>query len=139
MKTGLELGYQINVLVIVALLPIMFLAITNSVIFIFVRRSTRRVQVTNSDHHAPATTLNQRDARLLKHMIFMFATFFFTWVPIYIIGVIAWDGVGIPYIEFNAWLLLPPVGFLINMFDLFLYNHELRTYINNKLRNRPNQ
>ncbi|CAF2938660.1 unnamed protein product [Rotaria sp. Silwood2] len=137
--TGLEIGYQIYVLVINAIIPLVFLTIINSIIFISVRRSTRRVHNTNSEHQESANTLNQRDARLLKHMLFMLITFLGGWIPMYIIAVIDWNGDGISYIALHTWWILPMLSFIINMCDLFMYNHELRSYITTKLRNRPSR
>ncbi len=114
------------------------MAVTNSIIFNFVRRSTNRVQPMNNGHDAVAITLNHRDARLLKHMLFMFAAFCCGWIPIYIIGVIDWNGNAISYVVFHGLQMLPMMSFVVDIVDLFLYNHELRTYFINKLHNRPN-
>ncbi|UJR17694.1 hypothetical protein I4U23_004592 [Adineta vaga] len=68
--SGLELSYQIYVLFIVGVLPGIFLAITNSILFSLVRRSTRRIHTGNQALDAqPAVALSQRDAQLLKHML----------------------------------------------------------------------
>jgi hypothetical protein len=114
------------------------LAITNSIIFNFVRRSTKRVQPMNNGHVVVAISLNPRDARLLKHMLIMFAAFCSGWIPIYIIGVIDWNGNGISYVVLHALQMLPMMSFVVDIIDLFFYNHELRTYCINKLRNRRN-
>ncbi|CAF1249868.1 unnamed protein product [Adineta steineri] len=133
-KSGLEMNYQIYVLFINGILPAIFLAITNSIIFKFVRRSTRRVLPMNNEHQTPATSLNHRDARLLKHMLFMFAAFFCGWIPVYIMSVIYWDGKGISNVAYHGVLMLPIVGLVIDIVELFLYNHELRTYFIAKVR-----
>jgi hypothetical protein len=114
------------------------LAITNSIIFNFVRRSTKRVQPMNNGHVVVAISLNPRDARLLKHMLIMFAAFCSGWIPIYIIGVIDWNGNAIAYVVLHGLEMLPMMSFVVDIVDLFLYNRELRTYFMNKLRNRAN-
>ncbi|CAF3885770.1 unnamed protein product, partial [Rotaria sp. Silwood1] len=108
--TGLEIGYQSYVLVINAIIPLIFLTVTHSIIFISVRRSTRRVHNTNRG-----------------------------WIPMYIIAVVDWNGDGISYIALHTWWILPMLSFIINMCDLFMYNHELRLYITTKLRNHPSR
>ncbi|CAF1382600.1 unnamed protein product [Adineta ricciae] len=133
--SGLELNYQIYVLFIVGVLPGIFLAISNSLIFYSVHRSTRRIQAENQGGDAVGLVSSQRDTRLLKHMLFMYVIFFCGWIPIYIIGVINWDGNGISYIVFHALLILPALSLVIDLIDLFLYSHELRTYLFKKTRN----
>ncbi len=70
-------------------------------------------------------------------MIFMFAVFFCGWVPIYIIAVVNWNGNGIPYVVQHAIQILPTMTLLIDVLNLFLYNHELRRYFTNWRRNEP--
>jgi len=109
------------------------LAITNSIIFIYTRRSTRRVQAANGES-AQAPTLRHRDARLLKHMIFLFAVDFCGWAPVYIVQIINWNAVTVPPIVVQIFLTGPVASFFIDVADLFLYNHELRRYFTNKWR-----
>jgi len=109
------------------------LAITNSIIFIYTRRSTRRIQAANGEN-AQAPILSHRDARLLKHMIFLFAVDFCGWAPIYTIQIINWNGVAVSPIVVQIFLTVPVASFFIDVADLFLYNHELRRYLTNKWR-----
>jgi hypothetical protein len=83
---------------------------------------------------AQAVTLSSREARLLKHMIFMFAVFLSTWGPIYMIFAINLGLLGNAFspITLQVFLTTPAVSILINVIDLFLYNHELRKYFTNK-------
>jgi hypothetical protein len=99
----------------------------NSIIFIYVQRSTRRVQPANGES-AHAITIGHRDTRLLKHMIFIFAVFICGWAPIYIIMIINWNGVVVSPIVLQVFLTVPVVSLFIDVADLFLYNHELRKY-----------
>ncbi len=111
------------------------MVITNSIIFTYARRSTRRVQPANGEN-AQASTLSDRDARLLKHMIFMFAVFACGWIPIYIVEVVNLSGTTLSPIATEIFLAIPAVSLLIDVADLFFYNHELRQYFtNNRQRN----
>jgi len=118
------------------------LAIINSIIFIYVRRSTKRVRPTNRES-ANTPILSQRDAHLLKHMIFMFAVFFCGWAPAYIIRAISVSGPVFSPIALQIVYIIPTVCLLIDIVDLFLYNHELRKYLTNRrstdLNTRSNQ
>jgi hypothetical protein len=119
------------VLIIIAVIPTIFLAITNGLIFNHVHRSTRRVRPRNMNN-TQVPVLSDRDARLLKHMIIIFAVFFFGWIPIYIIAVINWNGNGISYVAQHAIEILPTVSLLIDIINLFWYNYELRRYLTNR-------
>jgi hypothetical protein len=107
------------------------LVITNSIIFTYVRRSTRRVQPANGEN-AQASTLSDRDARLLKHMIFMFVVFACGWAPVYIEKMVDVSGTAVSPVAAQIFLLIPAVALLIDVADLFFYNHELRKYFTNK-------
>jgi len=112
-------------------LPAIVFAITNSIIFKSTRLSTRRVHATNGEG-AQASALSHRDARLLKHMIFLFTVFICGWTPIYIMMIIDWNGVAISPIVMQVFLAVPGASLLVDVTDLFLYNHELRRYLTNK-------
>jgi hypothetical protein len=103
------------------------LAITNTTIFIYVRRSTRRIQPANGET-AQASSLGHRDASLLKHMIFLFSVDFLGWLPIYIIMILLWSGTAVSAIVLQIFLTVPTVSLFIDIADLFFYNHELRKY-----------
>jgi hypothetical protein len=99
-------------------------------IFIYARRSTRRVHATNGEN-AQAPILSSRDVRLLKHMIFMFVVFAGGWVPIYVAKVINYNGTVLSPLAIEILSTIPAVSLLIDIADLFLYNHELRRYLTN--------
>jgi hypothetical protein len=99
------------------------LATSNGIIFIYTRRSTRRVRPVQKNR-----SRRRRDARLLKHMIFMFVIYFCGWVPMYIIGAINWNGTAISHVVHHGLTILPAASMLIDVGNLFLYNHELRRY-----------
>ncbi|CAF1495470.1 unnamed protein product [Adineta steineri] len=132
--SGLELNYQIYVLIIIGVIPAILLIITNGIIFISARRSTQRVQPMNGDR-TTTSSFTQRDVRLLKHMVFIFAVFFCGWVPMFIIAVIDYNGDAIPYVVLHGLQILPCVSLLIDIIDLFIYNHELRRYLTRQSQN----
>ncbi len=107
------------------------MAITNSIIFIYVRRSTRLVQPAVGER-VQAPTVSHRVARLLNHMIFMFAVDFCGWLPTYITMIINWNGVGVSPILMQIFLTMPIASLCIDVSDLFLYNHEVRRYFTDK-------
>jgi hypothetical protein len=84
-----------------------------------------------------AATLSHRDAYLLKHMIFMFTVFWGTWTPAYIIMAIIGYGISVSPIIVQVLFMLPSLGQLVEIGDLFLYNHELRKYLTNQRQQNP--
>jgi len=107
------------------------LATTNSIIFIYVRRSTRRIQPANGEN-AQASSLGHRDTTLLKHMVFLFSVDFLGWLPIYIIMILLWSGIPVSPIVLQIFLTVPIASLFIDIADLFFYNHELRKYFTNR-------
>jgi hypothetical protein len=118
-------------MIIGIVIPAIFSVTTNSIIFIYTRRSTRRVQPKNGDS-AQARTLSNRDARLLKHMIFLVTAFVCCWAPIYIAMVINFSGTVISPLQMEFFFTIPVFSQLIDIGDLFLYNHELRKYFTSR-------
>lgn len=75
--------------------------------------------------------LQPRDLSLLKHMLFIFSVFFFTWTPVFVCAVIT------AYVRINTSVLILiriPVALngCVLIGDLFWYNHELRHYLKEK-------
>ena len=79
-----------------------------------------------------ANRQHARDMHLLKHMLFIFIVFLIGWTPIYAISVVDLNG-GIPYWVYLLLQLLPVLSSLVNVVDLFLYNHDLRQYLNEEV------
>jgi hypothetical protein len=120
-------------LFIIVILPSITKVFFNCIIFYSVHSSTRRI------HALPPTTSataninhrNSRDTHLLKHMLFLHFVFISGWGPVYIFSVIDVNG------QVALWFylllqILPVISSLINIIDLFLYNHELRRYLTNR-------
>ncbi|UJR17810.1 hypothetical protein I4U23_004709 [Adineta vaga] len=119
------------VLLINVIVPSIINIVFNSIIFFFVRSSTRRVLMTatitssikdiNSQQHS-------RDLNLLKHISFIFIVFIIGWGPFYI--VLAIDGKR----TIQPWIylllqILPVISAAIQTLDLFMYNREVRQYL----------
>jgi polyferredoxin len=75
--------------------------------------------------------INRRDISLLKHTIYILGIFIIGWAPIYLLIAIDYQGNVIPLV-YTILELLAVISSLSSMLDLFLYNHELRRYINDK-------
>lgn len=88
------------------------------------RQSTRRIQDNTT---LRPITLSNRDIRLLKHMIIIFAIFLSGWSPIYILICIDFNA-QLSSIIYRALSLLPALSLLGNITDLFLFNHQLRLH-----------
>lgn len=120
-------------LLIVVVIPACLMLVFNGLIFLTVRSSTHRVQITpttaTADHpKGNCKRLNARDASLLKHMVFLVAVFVIGWAPIYIVS-IGNLSLSIPPWIYGMFQVFTVTSALILILDLFLYNHELRQYI----------
>ncbi|UJR20516.1 hypothetical protein I4U23_023644 [Adineta vaga] len=115
---------QLYTLTIVVIFPSCIFVTVNILIFTTARRSSRRVRVANS---VRVRTLNNRDIHLLKHMIIIFVIFVVGWAPIYVLLCIDY-GQNMAPIIYRGLSILPALSLLINILDLFLFNHSLRQY-----------
>jgi hypothetical protein len=112
--------------------PIILLGIINTIIFSHAYASTHRIAPAESiSTTTRAIPLTNRNARVLKHMIFMFVVYIAGWAPIFLCIVIqpSW----FTSLIFNFMLILPHVSMIVDIGDLFLYNHVLRTYFKEKI------
>jgi hypothetical protein len=78
---------------------------------------------------------NARDVHLLKHMLFTSVIFIIGWAPVYIISVLN-TNINMPYWVYSVLQTLPIFSLLANIVDWFLYNHDLRQYLKERLLNR---
>ncbi|CAF1412189.1 unnamed protein product [Adineta ricciae] len=116
-------------LLIIVIIPVIIYIIFNGLILAAVRSSSRRVReittiivtTTNTDHQQ-----NRRDIKLLKHIFFLFFVFIFGWGPAYIATVIA--NFYMPLWVYYLLQTLPVFTIIIQILDLFIYNHEVRQY-----------
>ncbi|UJR19681.1 hypothetical protein I4U23_022815 [Adineta vaga] len=120
---------------IIAILPCVIHVVFNSFIFINVRSSTRRVhaETTATSVTNKSRQHNTRDVRLLKHMLFIFVVFISGWSPFFILSTIS---INAPEWINSLLQMLPVFSLLINIVDLFLYNHDLRQYLKGRFWNR---
>ncbi|UJR17387.1 hypothetical protein I4U23_004282 [Adineta vaga] len=119
---------------IILILPSITMIFFNSMIFYSVHSSTRRVQTLPSSTSAISSVNHgrARDIYLVKHMLFMFVVFIAGWGPIYMYSAI----VGIQDINSSIIItlqILPVSSSFINIVDLFMYNHDLRRYLTERL------
>ncbi|UJR17087.1 hypothetical protein I4U23_003984 [Adineta vaga] len=104
----------------------------NMWIFIYVRRSTRRVHLPESSGITTRIT-SRRDISLLKQMIFTFSMFIIGWTPALLINTINVI-MFVDVIILMASIYLGAICLLALMINLFISNHELRQYVWNCLR-----
>ena len=121
----------------VVIIPFITIVVFNIFIFLKVLASTRRVhhQGIHSDGSEMSRRQQARDTHLLKHMLFIFLVFIIGWAPVYIAVFLNL------YIYISVWVLvflqIPPIfSALIMVLDLFVYNHDLRSYLKRKIMRR---
>jgi hypothetical protein len=108
---------------------VIILGIMNTLIFVYTYTSTRRTaSAENTTRNVPLTN---RDSRVLKHMIFMFLVYITGWTPIYFC--IVFQPSWFNFLIFDFMQLMPQLSMLIDIINLFIYNHELRNYFNRKI------
>jgi hypothetical protein len=76
--------------------------------------------------------ISRRDLHLLRHTIFMFCTFIIGWSPVFMLTAIDYSGT-VPELVYTILQILAVLSSLGCMFNLFLYNHELRRYIKDNI------
>jgi hypothetical protein len=113
-------------------MPSLISLIINAIIFKYVRSSTNRVEISsavaNNNQHR---RINRRDLHLLRHMITMFCVFVGGWGPVYMYSLISPET---PNIIVNlTFIILAELAILFDIINLFLYNHELRRYLFEKI------
>jgi len=122
----------------IVIFPSILIIIFNGLIYWTVTSSSRRVHAISTNQNGgvdPVARPNHQNARdifLLKHMSFIFIVFIFGWSPVYILQAIELNS------QTPVWLLkfldVPPVlTSIIMVVDLFIYNHELRQYLKEKI------
>ncbi len=123
-------------LVLIVILPLIIIAIFNAIIFLKVRSSSRRIHTTALPSTAAIDRRQQnaRDVHLLKHMLFMFVVFIMGWAPIYTYSLIVQNPYSY-YLLFIVLQVLPVFSVVVDILDLFLYNHDIRQYYKTRLFN----
>jgi len=117
----------------IVIIPAIICFINNMIIFNHVRLSTNRVQpasiaaLNNQYQHT-----HRRDLHLLRHMIIMLCIFVGGWSPIYLYIIIVFN-INFTSVIVSVLILLAEISLLFDIINLFLYNHELRRYLQDKI------
>lgn len=119
-------------------LPSLVNMIFNIWIFIYVRKSSRRIQPQNisgiqSGNNHPQARVNHRDISLLKQMIFTFIMFIVGWTPALVINTITANS-HVDSIILMGSVFLSVICLVALMINLFIYNHDVRQFIFNEIR-----
>jgi len=118
-------------LLIMVIVPSILNGFFNLLILLKVKVSSRQLsknQMKIKTINSNGKCLCDRDVSLLKHMLFIHIVFVIGWAPINLLPLIG-IYIKIPFLVDLFLRLLPPLSLLINILDLFLYNHELRQYL----------
>lgn len=100
------------------------MTIFNSLIYISVRSSTRRIRATTEN----VNQANSRDISLLKHMLFIFVVFIIGWTPTYV-DMIFNSSITGTLLSSLILEVIAIVSTIVIIFDLFFYNRDLRRYL----------
>jgi hypothetical protein len=119
----------------IVIIPSFICFISHIIILIYVRSSSRRVQpsfqiTTNHLNNYQQQGINRRDKHPLRHMFIMFSIFVGGWSPIYIHTMII-PGTSLVLLVPSLLTLLAKLSLLFDIINLFIYNHELRKYLQN--------
>ena len=114
-------------------MPCVVCLVSNGLIFYHVHASSRRVQTGAVPNEGQRRPVSQRDLHLLRHMIIMFAVSVTGWAPTSISRILE------KYISVSQLITESLIGWyglalLFNVVDLFLYNHEVRRYLIDRVR-----
>ncbi len=126
----IPLWIRLYKLFIMVVLPSFLIGFFNFLLLLKVSSSTQHLTAVTkriSTIHSNSKCLNTRDISLLKHMLFIHIVFVIGWAPATLLSVIGLY-IEIPILLHLFLRLLPPLSLLIDIIDLFLYNHELRQY-----------
>ncbi|CAF1516665.1 unnamed protein product [Adineta steineri] len=132
---SLQLWKRIYKFVFIVIIPSMICLMNNMMIFKYVRSSTNRIQTSLEDaknNQQRYQHISRRDLHLLRHMIVMFCIFVVGWSPIYLYVVFG-NVTSITTTIVSAFILLAGLSLLIDISNLFLYNHELRRFFREKI------
>ena len=125
---------EIYKLIMIVILPSMMCTALNLFIFRYVRSSSHRVQaITHATHDEH--TKNQshrRDMHLLRHILIMFSVFIGGWAPAFILRCFV-PNLAVRTLSMCLFMVLAELSLLVVMINLYVYNHELRQHLFNKI------
>jgi hypothetical protein len=138
---------RIYTCILSVVLPSLINTILNILIFLHVRASTRRiladtksVSINVTSQQQPQqqqlqsiSVISHRELVMLRQMIFIFIVFITGWSPVFVITIIR------HFVSFDTMFtsmaaILSQLCILTIIFNLFLYNHELRDFLLSKFR-----
>ena len=102
--------------------------VSNVLIYRHVSSSSNRVQSPAISTAGHRRGVSRRDIFLLRHMAIMFGIFVAGWTPSFLIPIVE-KYTPVHSIVSSSLNLWSELAVLINMIDLFLYNHEVRRYL----------
>ena len=110
------------------IIPAVICVVTNALIYRHVRASSNRVQVHSVSMANDRGNISRRDIFLLRHMVIVFFVFVIGWTP-WVSTSIAWRYTAVSDILDFSSLVSFQLALLVDIIDLFLYNHEVRKYL----------
>ncbi|CAF4247273.1 unnamed protein product, partial [Adineta steineri] len=133
-----EFWLAIYTLITATILPSIINIILNTLIFSHVRSSSLRVHpntvkaVANTVKNQQPV-INRRDISLLRQMVFMFVMFIGGWIPALILNILN-QTMNFDFKIVQIAIIFSQLCLLGILINLFMYNHELRQYLSNKIR-----
>ena len=111
-----------------AIIPAIICLGSNALLCFCVRSPSRRDEATTAPHGSQRRRVSRRDVHLLQHTIVMFGVLLSGWVPVLLLRIVSYYKPVSFSVEcgFGLWV---QVALLLDMIDLFLYNHGVRKYL----------
>ncbi|CAF0849598.1 unnamed protein product [Adineta steineri] len=137
-----ELWMRIYTCVLSVVAPTLINTILNILIFIHVRSSSRRINphttdtsintIAQGEKQERQQLVSRRELALLRQMTFTFVVFITGWFPIFAVIIISYF-INIDSTISAAFAMLSQLCILSIIINLFIYNHELKEYLLNKI------
>ncbi|CAF2851509.1 unnamed protein product [Rotaria sp. Silwood2] len=119
---------KVYALISVMIIPSTIYLITNILIYYHVRSSSRRIQPQTIFHNVQQIKISRRDIYLLRHIILMFCVFVTGWAPTSILPIVN-HFTYVNILLYGVSTIWCELALLINIIDLYLYNHKVRKYL----------
>ena len=121
--------YQI---IINVFIPALVSFVFNTLIFMHVHSSTRRVRCfSEGEQHRSAVRISRRDLYLLRNMIYMFAVYVGGCGPIFLLIAIDFQG-AVTAVVYVILAILAEASLFSIIINLFRYNKKIRTLLKDK-------
>jgi hypothetical protein len=111
-----------------AIIPAIICLGSNALLCYCVRSPSRRVEANTAPHTSQQRRISRRDIHVLQHMVVMFSVLLSGFLPMLILRIVSYYNKVSFRVEcgFGLWA---QVALLIDMIDLYLYNHGVRKYL----------